>query len=190
MIRKLVTILVGIIFLGIFSFAYSPRVLAVDTASPSFQNLLQTNVDYELPYPGLLPDNFLYPLKVLRDRVVSFFISDPQKKAEFDLLQADKRLAAGESLLQENTPNNDLISQTISKGENYFADAVVQISLARQQGQVINDFLSKLQNASIKHQQVLYGMTLKSNDALKQSLLSDIDRMQEYAKEVKKLMPQ
>ena len=50
--------------------------------------------NYLLPYPGMLPDNPLYMLKAMRDRVINFLIADSQKKAEFYLLQSDKRLNA------------------------------------------------------------------------------------------------
>ena len=34
---------------------------------------------YNLPYPGLLPDNRFYLLKMIRDRVVGMLIADPIK---------------------------------------------------------------------------------------------------------------
>src|SRR3989338_6920091 len=76
--------------------------------------------DYQLPYPGILPDNPLYNLKTLRDKVWSFLISNPSKKAEFDLLQADKRLSVAIALF--DLKKYDLAEATISKGENYFED--------------------------------------------------------------------
>ena len=52
------------------------------------------HVDYQLPYPGMLPDNPLYFLKVFRDNLTSFFINKPLDKAHFDLLQSDKDVEA------------------------------------------------------------------------------------------------
>ncbi len=161
-------------------------------AAPSQEALraiMQTPVTYELPYPGLLPDTILYPLKTLRDRVIRFFISNPQKQAAFDLLQADKRLAAGEYLLAEKNPNAPLISQTVSKGENYFGDAIMRIKIAQHEGMLTNDFLGKLQNAAIKHQQVLYTMAMKTQGTLKENLLEDITRVQGFEDEVRNLLP-
>src|SRR5260370_21185893 len=65
-------------------------------------------VEYNLPYPGLLPDNFLYPLKTFRDKIISFFISDPLKKASFDVLQSDKRIAAAQALEKEEKGKDSL----------------------------------------------------------------------------------
>src|ERR1700704_2037322 len=52
-----------------------------DSVTPAPNNTSQT-VDYTLPYPGLLPDSPLYFLKTFRDRLISFFISSPIKKAD------------------------------------------------------------------------------------------------------------
>ena len=93
----------GVLFL-LFFFVYP---LHVQAANSALSSVPHASVDYELPYPGLLPDNPLYPIKVFRDKVVSFFITDAQKQATFDLLQADKRVAAGEYLLQEKDESKD-----------------------------------------------------------------------------------
>ena len=77
-------------------------------------------IDYPLPYPGILPDNPLYLMKALRDRVVSIVISDPLKKAQFDLLMADVRLNAAQYLFAKGEEKYSLAETTISKGENYF----------------------------------------------------------------------
>lgn len=163
---------------------------ASDASSASaLQTTLATPVTYDLPYPGLLPDNPLYVFKVLRDRLVSFFITDAQKQAEFDLLQADKRLVAAEYLMKEPSRNNQLISQTVSKGENYFADAVINITKAQQEGRLVNDFLDKLSKASIKHQQVLYMLQQQSSGQLHGDLGQDIQRVQKFATQVNALKP-
>src|SRR5260370_38981843 len=78
----------------IFMFIFGLPVFA-KTATDS------SKMDYQLPYPGILPDNPLYELNALRDRIYGFLISDPLKKSEFDLLQADKRLAVGISLFNK-----------------------------------------------------------------------------------------
>jgi hypothetical protein len=55
-------------------------------------------VDYKLPYPGILPNNPLWPVKDLRDKAISLFIFDSVTKAQYYLRQADKRFAAGLAL--------------------------------------------------------------------------------------------
>src|SRR5581483_4884765 len=96
---------------------------SMQLATPEAKMAMQ-EVVYTMPYPGLLPDSPLYPLKAFRDKVVSVLISDPQKQAEFDLLQADKRLGAGIALLKKNKKDYKLAESTIDKGENYFGLAI------------------------------------------------------------------
>src|SRR5882762_5216642 len=96
-----------------------------------------TPVEYQLPYPGLLPDNFLYKLKTFRDKLVEFLISDPLKKTEFEILQADKRYNAGLYLYRADPKKEEMIMSTLSKADNYMSEAIGSLSLAKKQGQGI-----------------------------------------------------
>lgn len=60
-----------------------------------------TPVVYVLPYPGILPTHPLYLLKTFRDRIIEFLISDPIRKAEFYILQADKQTGMGLMLVDK-----------------------------------------------------------------------------------------
>ncbi|MBI3984918.1 MAG: hypothetical protein HY344_03165 [Candidatus Levybacteria bacterium] len=113
-------------------------------------------VQYELPYPGLLPDNPLYYLKAIRDNVLKFLISNPLKKAQFDLLQADKRLGAASLLLAKQKP--DLSITTLSKSGNYFDDAIVSIQKAQKEGDDVNSTLDQMLKSSQKHQEIILNM--------------------------------
>lgn len=117
--------------------------------------------DYQLPYPGILPDSPLYFLKAARDRVVVFFISDPIKKSEFDLLASDKRLGSGVSLFEKG--KKDLSESTISKGENYFEDAVKNIKLAKKQGRDVGGLLNTMDLSAKKHLEVLNDLKKKTS---------------------------
>ena len=138
------------------------------------------SIDYPLPYPGILPDNPLYFMKALRDKVVSFFISDPLKKAEFDLLMADVRLNAAQYLFVKGENKYSLAETTISKGENYFYDSLVKISNAKQQGMPVNDLVSKLIIASQKHQQVIRDLESKTSGSVKDRLMEDERRAKAF----------
>ena len=144
------------------------------TVSPS------PTIDYPLPYPGILPDNPLYFMKALRDKVVSFFISDPLKKAEFDLLMADVRLNAAQYLFVKGEGKYSLAETTISKGENYFYNSLIMVSEAKQQGMPVNDFVSKLIIASQKHQQVIKELENKSSSGIKDRLADDERRAKNF----------
>jgi len=141
-------------------------------------------VDYTLPYPGILPDNPLYTLKVVRDQVIGLLISDPLKKAEYDLLQADKRLASGVSLVKEGNAKYNLAVTTISKGENYFDEGIAKLALVGKQGIDVKSFASTMNTAAQKHVEVLQGLENQVNSSTKQDLIAQEKRVEAFEKRV------
>lgn len=144
--------------------------------------LSPTPVEYQLPYPGILPDNPLYMLKTLRDRIIDFLISDPLKKAEFNLLQADKRLASGIKLVEKQKA--ELAEPTISKGENYFFDAIVKVREAKKQGMDVSDIVRRLSLSAKKHKEVLQVLRDKVSKDLQGRFVSLEKRVTEMEKQV------
>lgn len=65
-------------------------VSTVFAASP-IEMIQSKKVIYELPYPGITPENPLYVFKQLRDTIKEILIRDYLKKAEFLLVSSDKR---------------------------------------------------------------------------------------------------
>jgi hypothetical protein len=110
--------------------------------------------DYQLAYPGLLPDSPVYFLKVIRDKLTAFFISKPLDKASFDLLQSDKDVEAS-YLLVTRENKGDLALKTFSQSQDYFEEAIKQTISARKQGYSIYDISKKLVVANKKHEQIL-----------------------------------
>ena len=161
-----------ILFLLIFLLSFNTSFAETLSPAPVPQ------VDYELPYPGLLPDSPLYFLRMIRDRAISFLISDPLKKSEFDLLQADKRLNAGIYLF--NKGKISLALSTISKAENYFEQALVKMGEAKIQGKSINEIEKKLRNALKKHRQELEYMTQKVSKNIKGNFEREQERLASF----------
>lgn len=181
------------IFLG-FAFVLSfQTVFALEIDSSKSANPVQTTVDYQLPYPGLLPDSPLYFLKVIRDKIINFLISDSLKKAEFDLLESDKRFNAAFYLLGKTTfssvdKKKDLVVSTISKGENYFEEAIVKTREAKKQGSNTEDILKKLFLSNKKHQEILKETEKKLPQQERRSLVFLQKRIVGFEKEVNLLM--
>ncbi len=144
--------LIVVILVFLFSFIFYSFSYAKDSATPSATQ----NIEYDLPYPGLLPDNPLYYLKAIRDNVFKFLIRDPLTKAEFDLLQSDKRLEAARLLLLKG--NSELSITTLSKSGNYFDDAITNILKVKEKGDSKNSLLGKMITSSKKHQQIIREM--------------------------------
>ena len=152
------------VFIGTFLalLFFLPPVFAQENSSSSGVIMIpptpDTSYSYPLPYPGILPDNPLYSLKMVRDKIILFLITDPYKKAQFNLLQADKRLQAGVFLIQSDKKKAELAISTISKGENYFHEAVIQVLAMKREGRDVTAFLGDLDHAASKHIEVLMNM--------------------------------
>lgn len=113
----------------------------------------QASVDYSLAWPGILPDNKLYKIKVLRNKIIERIIISPVKRVEFDLLMADKTIYA--SLLLVDKGEIALAKDTALKGENYYSILAQDYNKSLQQKKKIPSWLDrKITLAAIKHQEV------------------------------------
>jgi hypothetical protein len=108
-------------------------------------------IQYDLAYPGILPDNPLYKLKLLRDKITSFLITDPKKRVEFYILQADKGILAAAMLIDKR--NIALAEQTALKAEHNMT--LLNNDFPRMPKKPDNELFTKLKTASLKHQEVL-----------------------------------
>lgn len=187
--KFLVLIILSVIFFINLQSVYRAEALSSTPASNAASAAPGATIDYPLPYPGILPDNPLYFMKALRDRVVSFFKFDPLKKAEFNLLMADVRLNAAQYLFAKGESKYSLAETTISKAENYFYNSLTMVTEAKQQGMQVNDFVSKLIIASQKHQQVIKELESKSSGAVKDRLANDEKRAKDFEIRATELKP-
>lgn len=122
--------------------AFSPMVLS-ETNTPTEK----IKIDYVLVYPGkIMPDSPLWYVKALRDKIWYNVTLNTSKKAELNLLFADKRLSMAVSLFKDNKP--DLGLSTLTKAEKYLEKA---IPLNAEN----SEYLKKLALASLKHREVI-----------------------------------
>ena len=182
--KKIFTIVLIVAIVSLLM-VFVPSVFAQEATQNAASNAVSQKVDYQLPYPGILSDSPLYFLKVTRDRVIGFFISDPLKKAEFDLLQADKRLNVGVYLFAKD--KKDLAESTISKGENYFDDEIKNLRLAKQQGMEINYLVSNTSRSLKKHAEVLSQLKKQTKGSLKKKFEILEKRILDFEKQVDQL---
>ncbi len=136
-------------------------------------------VDYQLPYPGLLPDNPLYFLKTFRDNIVSILISDTIKRTQFELLQADKHINAGLYLSKNN--KSQLASESITKSQAYFQQAIVNLKKARSEGKDTNLLENRMFQAVKKHKDVLSSLQqkLKPKDQLGREWTKNVTKLED-----------
>jgi mannitol-specific phosphotransferase system IIBC component len=176
------------VVLSVLVVLFPVNVSAQESASPSAVASESAEITYQLAYPGLLPDHPLYFLKAARDKIISFFISSPIKKADFDLLQADKRIGA--SVMLSKKGKVDLAQSTFSKAENYFEKAIVQVSSAKMQGIHTGEMAKKLQDANLKHRQVLDDMLKELDQEDQDKFVMERERLVRFGEKVKVLKPE
>ena len=147
---------------------------ATDIQTP----LVVQKVEYTLPYPGILPDHPLYFLKRIRDTILEKLISDPIRKTEFYVLQSDKRLQMGITLMDSG--KGTLGESTISKAEKYMEQAVSGISLYKKSGGAIPPYIiERLEKATAKHEEVIGELLGKTGEAEKAGLEGSLKLLQE-----------
>lgn len=180
------------IFLFIFVLFVSSNVAYAQESTiviPSPTPQPQKTIEYDLPYPGILPGNPLYNLKMIRDRAIEFLISDPRKKAEFYLLQSDKRLNTGVYLFRSQDDKKiDLAVSTISKGENYFFKSIAELKKAKERKINISDLAGKMITSSRKHQEVILSLEGKAKKNIRNDLTEERKRSVAFEKQVKDLL--
>lgn len=143
----------------IFAQFYEDGVIEVSTDESSLvmeSSTISGKVNYELPYPGMLPDNPFYFLKMARDRIIKTLISDPFKKAQFNLLTGQKRMYAGKLLVEKK--KHDLALETIEKSNNYLVEAIKDIEEAKKANPKnieIDPFLHNFETVTLKHTEIL-----------------------------------
>jgi len=152
-------------------------------ASPSPTAMPAT---YALPYPGLLPDSPFYFFKVARDRLIGFLTSNSLKKAELDLLQADKRVEASRILFSKG--RTDLGQTTLSKALNYLEDAIKKVGEAKAEGMPTGDIVKRLNSAGLKYKEVIGEIKQKSR-IKKDAIKTEEVRFDALKKKVEQLVP-
>lgn len=157
---KKILVFVLVLYIGrLFS---SLPVLAANTATPSGQKINQVvtqKIDYTLPYPGVLPDNPIYFLKVLRDNVLLFLIQDRVQRSFYLIRLADKRVESAKMLLDKG--ETSLAAETAVQGEDYLTRAVDEAAGAKTEGRNVAELFAKLTVAGAKHDEVTGEMMVK-----------------------------
>jgi hypothetical protein len=160
------------------------KVFAADV--PVATQTATVQVDYELPYPGMLPDNPLYFLKQARDWMLDKLIVDPVKKAEFYILQGDKRLSMG--IMLSASGKKTLGEQVISKGEKYMDNAVQSMLTLKSQGKDVPAYIvDHLSKSLAKHAEVLTAEIDKAGGAERAGLNASLTLVGKLRSDLEKL---
>jgi hypothetical protein len=180
---KWLKLIVFSLLLGLLFFSFFFTIYIVNFAQTI--NIKDEKVVYQLPYPGLLPDHPLYPLKTIRDWIVIFFNRESLKKADLYLLNSDKKASMALLLIQKG--KYQLAITTLSKGEKYFLKIPPLLKEAKKRGITpSSELIEKLKTANLKHKEVI-------DEILKEGpkgLLPQIEALYQLNSQVKKELEQ
>lgn len=114
----------------------------------------EQKVKYNLPYPGILPDNPLYFVKSTRDKILEFITRDNIKKARLYLLFSDKKMSM--ALALEKKGKEKLAVQTVTQGEKEFAKLANILKSAKDQGSTPEgEFIMNIKLSNEKHSEII-----------------------------------
>lgn len=163
-----------------------PTLSVTSESTGNVDATVEKKPEYLLPFPGILPDHPLYFLKQVRDGILDRLIMDPLRKAEFHVLQADKRLNMGKLLVEQG--KGSLAETTISKGENYLERAVSELSEFKSTGRAVPaNLIDRLMRSTEKHVEVLNELVLKTEGETKAGLTGSVEFVKKVQGEVEKL---
>ncbi|MBI2617699.1 hypothetical protein HYW55_06200 [Candidatus Gottesmanbacteria bacterium] len=140
---------------------------AIPTPTPQ-----REEIHYILPYPGMLPDNPLYPIKIVRDRLLLFFTRDPLRRIALEIHLSDKYLVMGKSLGDRQM--YDFAISTFFKGEMYLSSAVKSYEKLKQNNNAPPGLIENLETATKKHEQVLEDFMFSITNQTKKDSLEGI----------------
>lgn len=129
------------------------RSAAAEVAGLTVKEPVTVRVEYYLPYPGMLPDSPLYKIKAVRDRLQLVLTFDEIRKAERELLYADKRIGAAQALADGG--KMDLAVSTATKAEKYLESAVNRVKKLSGSGRDVKSMIMTLEKAVAKHREIL-----------------------------------
>lgn len=107
-------------------------------------------MDYQLPYPGLLPDNPLYLIKSLRNSVLLLVTTDDLEKAKIMLNLSDKRMAMAKPLADKGKLSMSV--ESVIEAEELFERMLPVVAKIEDQNKR-SEFLIEIKKANLKHRE-------------------------------------
>lgn len=139
----------------------------------------KVSVNYHFPYPGrIAPDHPLWSLKAIRDRVWILITPKAERRAELDLLFANKRMVSADLLFKADKP--ELALSVLTKAEKYLESALIEEENARHGNVNTSTYLYSLNLASLKHREMIREMLENAPEDAKPEII----KTEDYSKRV------
>lgn len=142
---------IGLVSIALLSFTLINSVKADDSSAAGKAN---GYFNYRLPQPGILPDDKLYKLTVLRDNLMFYFIRNPLKKFEYYIMLSDRGISSTTVLIDKG--EIELAKQTAFKAEHYFTRLISDYKWYYWFGNKLpSEMRDKIILSANKHQEIL-----------------------------------
>jgi hypothetical protein len=139
--------------------------------------------EYALPYPGILPDHPLYVFKKLRDQILERLISDPVRKMEFYMLQADKGVNTAVFLAAKQ--QDTLADASLVQAQGSLRKALdLAKELKEQKREVPPHMVERFGNALAKYETVMMEMAATSSEERKAVMAMMITSLKTYQADI------
>ena len=147
---------------------------------------VQEKVLYNLPYPGILPDNPIYFIKIVRDRITEFATREQLRKAQVYLLMSDKRVAMAQALVKKG--KDQLAIDTFTKAEKYFLKIPSLITSSKKQGNSpTSGFIDTLKLSNAKHREIGQSLLKDLPQGMNESVMQALNITNQIRQQVEKL---
>jgi len=128
-------------------------------------------IEYNLAFPGILPDHPLYKLKTLRNKVFLALIANPQKKTDWLLRETDKGILAAAMLIDKQ--KYALAIQTAYKAEHNYT--LITYEMKKMLIRPDDEYFLNLKLAALKHQEVLRSLLTRVPEEKQKDLRTIIE---------------
>ncbi|QHO63069.1 DUF5667 domain-containing protein [Candidatus Chazhemtobacterium aquaticus] len=186
---RLMAVVMAVLILGVSMVRAREETVSVSEPGVGMgvsEMIEEGEVMYELPYPGLLPGHYLYPLKMMRDRVVEWLTFDRGKKIELMVLYADKRMAAAKVLLERG--EEDLGVETGLKAMMYQERAISMIEEIKVEGENVGVWANSLERGTAKYRETWRGLVEKVSEKTRPRMDEYKDRANEHNKRLQRVL--
>lgn len=186
---RLMAVVMAVLILGVSMVRAREETVSVSEPGVGMgvsEMIEEGEVMYELPYPGLLPGHYLYPLKMMRDRVVEWLTFDRGKKIELMVLYADKRMAAAKVLLERG--EEDLGVETGLKAMMYQERAISMIEKIKAEGEDVGVWANRLERGTAKYRETWRGLVEKVSEKTRPRMDEYKDRANEHNKRLQRVL--
>ena len=138
-----------------------------------FVGVAQAQTD-ELPDPGILPGNPFYFLKSTSESIGTFFSFGKVAKVERYVSLANKRLAEAEALAEKGDEKR--AEEATERYQERISKALERAKEARVEGVDVDEVMSRVAEATLKHQEVLGRVYEKVPEQAKEAIQNAMER--------------